>query len=80
MIFIIFSKLGKGPFEGPGSTPWGPRRGTDVMAFLKVQCHHYGISIGEYPTSIIRRSLVVLMTRWRYPKGMVLLFSVVFFL
>ena len=42
------------------------------MRYLKIQAAHYGIVIGEYPTTIIRKTLVVLMVRWEYSKGMVL--------
>lgn len=67
----IFKPI-KGPFEGPGSTEWGPKRGSELMRYLKVQAAHYGIVIGEYPTTIIRKTLVVLMVRWDYSKGLVL--------
>ena len=64
----MISKFVKGPFEGEGASPWGKRRGTDVLEFLRIQAGHFGIKINKYATSIIRRTLVVLMTRWEYPK------------
>ena len=50
---------------------WGKRRGSDVMDFLRIQAAFYGVVIREYPTSIIRRTLVILMSRWKYSKGLV---------
>ena len=59
----------KGPFEGDGAEEWGARRGTDVLRYIKKQAANYNIIIDDYKTSILRKSVVVLMCRWKYSKG-----------
>ena len=50
---------------------WGSRRGCDVLKYIKAEAPKYGIEIQEYATCVIRKTMVLLYTRYGYRKGMV---------